>query len=182
MKAKDFDIFEMAQGTTYPKDSVAIYFDQETAYNISQLDERLNSSEKYSLDEKEINKLEKERAELLEKLNESRVYIHAQGVPTTKTQELYKEMDEKYGSDKDNAKVTVAKAKETFTTLALLHLKKAVFSDGTEQDISNWDFDKMQAWLDNIPRENNERIDQLILKLLFMGKNFENIEVNSDFL
>lgn len=175
MEAKTFDIFEMAQGTTYPEDKVAIYFDQATAYKIAQIDAKLNGPEKYIEDTKE---LDKEREKLMKKLNASRVYIHAQGIPTRQITKIIEDVNEELGEDNENP----LRTRKIFVEYALAHLRKAVAEDGSEQSFVGWDYDKMDTWIQSLPQENAQRIDGLILKLIMTSDNFENAEVNSDFL
>lgn len=176
MDAKDFDIFAMQQGTTFPEDSVKVYYDSATAYEIAQLDKQLNSPARYGDDFDEEAVIAKRR-ELKDKLDRSCVTIHMRGVPERKIQELRTEMDSKFGEG-----VFPPERNELFVQgLVALHLQKAVNFDGAEQDLSKANPEEVAVWFMGLPSESQTRLIDLTQKLSVDSRYFEQAEINSDF-
>ncbi len=172
-----FDIFAMAEGTTYPEDSVVIYTDSEAAYKIAKLDEKLNSSFKYSLDQSQQKELEQERAEIKKQFDKSKITVYMRGLPERKVQQIRKEQDAKYGENI----FPEARKEEWQNRLIQAHLQKAVNYKGEEQDLQNQDVDKIAVWYLQLPRESQHRLDQLVADLTLKSNYFENAEITSDF-
>lgn len=172
-----FDIFAMAEGTTYPEDSVDIYTDNDAAYQIAKLDEKINNAYRYSLTAEEQNKLETDRANLKAKLDETRVTVHMQGLPERKLNQIRKEQDAKYGEDL----FPDARKEEWQNRLIQAHLRKAVNAKGEEQDLKDQDVDKVAVWYMQLPKESQNRLDRLVMDLTLKAGYFENAEITTDF-
>lgn len=177
MKASEFDIFEMNKGIIYPEDHVTVYTDMSTAYEIDKLDKVLNSPLKYTVEDPA--KLEEERKELVEKLKSTSIVVHLQGLPDRVVSDIRTKLDAEFGEDV----YPPARLRKWAVWLVAKSLRKAVFTDGTEQDLSKYadDYDKIDTWFHSLPKESQSRIDDMVAGLSLKSNYFENAEITSDF-
>lgn len=171
-----FDIFEYSAGVTHPEDTVDIYMDNATAYNIRKLDQKLNSSHKFQLSDAEIKKLEREAKALRKKLNESKVTVTLRGVPIEKRHKIQKEIDEEFGAKTEST----AKSRKLDAMMFAAHYQKAVNAAG-EEDKTVWDVDKAEQFLQTIPEEAHQRLINMIVDLSYRSDNFEQVETSASF-
>lgn len=177
MKASEFNIFDMSKGVNYPEDHVTVYTDVATAYEIDKIDKILNSPLKYNVEDPEA--LEKDRDKLLEKLKGTSFEVHLQGLPDRVVSDLREELDAEFGSGVNPP----ARLRKFQVWLIAKSLRKAVFTDGTEQDLSEYaeDYDKVDMWFHSLPAEAQKRIDDMVYNLSLTTNYFENAEITSDF-
>ena len=177
MKASEFNIFEMSKGVNYPEDHVTVYTDVATAYEIDKIDNILNSPLKYNVENPDA--LEKDRDKLVKKLKETSFEVHLQGLPDRVVTGIRTKLDSEFGEDV----YPPARLRKWQVWLIAKSLRKAVFADGTEQDLTEYadDYDKVDTWFGSLPKESQTRLDDLVAKLSLTSTYFENAEITSDF-
>ena len=181
MKAKDFDIFDMASGTIYPTDSVTIYFDVASAYEINQLDRKIDSPLRYEFDDQTLASMEEKREELRKKLAESAVTVEMQGIPDFEVQGLRKKLNKEFDVERIDSDLPAEYLHKWQVGLLQKSLRKAVSADGQEQVLSDMDFDRVDTWFAGLPAESKKRLDDLVVRLSIATDYFENAEVTTDF-
>jgi Skp family chaperone for outer membrane proteins len=143
-----FNIVSVLQERAYPKDDVHVYTDEQTAYEASQVKEKINELSK-NADEAvkpEIEKLEKKRDALVKKLDESKYVFVISGISEGAREAAQKTAEEKfpieYDEDKNPFTGEVTKREKEnlerdrfFTNLLWTrHISKIIAPDGAEQE------------------------------------------------
>jgi len=96
-KKGTFSLVDAVKGKANPKDSVEIYLDAETAYELNKLNDQLIGEP----DPEKLEALEAKAAELVEKIKQSKVTIHMRGIDQRET-ELIEEKVRKNYPDEDS--------------------------------------------------------------------------------
>lgn len=111
---ESFSFAEVVQGRGYPKDTVTLYTDEQTAYDISKIDERLaeiKAEQKKILDvevtagyQDEVAQLQAKRAEMYATLAKSGMVFHLQGISDELRDSLLESAREKVKVEYDRDK------------------------------------------------------------------------------
>lgn len=182
MKAKEFNIFDMVSGASYPKDSVTIYFDLASAYEITQIDRKIDSPARFGFDDETLASMEEKRKELRKKMAESAVTVEMRGVPDFKVQALRKKLNKEFGLDElVSGDIPPEFLHKWQVSLLQLSLVKATSADGQEQDLQDQDYDIIDTWFAGLPVESQKRLDDLVARLSLATDYFEKAEVTTDF-
>lgn len=97
-KPGNFNLGEFVKGRGYPQDTVEIYVDVESAYELSKLNDLLIKTE----DEAELAKLEAKAKELADKIMASKLTFKMRGIDQRQV-ELIEEQSRKKFPDEDSA-------------------------------------------------------------------------------
>jgi len=97
-KPGNFNLGEFVKGRGYPQDTVEIYVDVESAYELSKLNDTLVQT----TDEAELTKLEAKAKELSDKIMESKLTFKMRGVDQKQVEAIEESSRKKYQDD-DNA-------------------------------------------------------------------------------
>jgi hypothetical protein len=97
-KPGNFNLGEFVKGRGYPQDTVEIYVDVESAYELSKLNDTLVQT----TDEAELTKLEAKAKELSDKIMESKLTFKMRGVDQKQVEAIEESSRKKY-TDDDNA-------------------------------------------------------------------------------
>jgi hypothetical protein len=97
-KPGNFNLGEFVKGRGYPQDTVEIYVDVESAYELSKLNDTLVQS----TDEAELTKLEAKAKELSDKIMESKLTFKMRGVDQKQVEAIEESSRKKYSED-DNS-------------------------------------------------------------------------------
>jgi hypothetical protein len=97
-KPGNFNLGEFVKGRGYPQDTVEIYVDVESAYELSKLNDTLVQT----TDEAELTKLEAKAKELSDKIMESKLSFKMRGVDQKQVEAIEESSRKKYTED-DNA-------------------------------------------------------------------------------
>ena len=97
-KPGNFNLGEFVKGRGYPQDTVEIYVDVESAYELSKLNDTLVQT----TDESELTKLEAKAKELSDKIMESKLTFKMRGVDQKQVEAIEESSRKKYTED-DNA-------------------------------------------------------------------------------
>lgn len=100
MEEGTFSFAEVAQGRSYPQDTVSIYLDEATAYKIAELEDRANSE----LDSDVVNKIDAEIAELRIVIEKSKYTFKIHGIPLERRDELLERAREQIKPEFDSFK------------------------------------------------------------------------------
>jgi hypothetical protein len=97
-KPGNFNLGEFVKGRGYPQDTVEIYVDVESAYELSKLNDTLVQT----TDESELTKLEAKAKELSDKIMDSKLTFKMRGVDQKQVEAIEESSRKKYTED-DNA-------------------------------------------------------------------------------
>jgi hypothetical protein len=97
-KPGNFNLGEFVKGRGYPQDTVEIYVDVESAYELSKLNDTLVQT----TDDAELTKLEAKAKELSDKIMESKLTFKMRGVDQKQVEAIEESSRKKYQDD-DNA-------------------------------------------------------------------------------
>ena len=143
-----FNIVSVLQNRAYPKDDISIYVDEQTAYEASQIKQKIEELEKNAdvAVKPEIEALEKKRDELVKKLEQSKYVFTISGISEGAREDAQKTSEEKfpveYDEDKNPFTGEVTKREKEnadrdrfFTNLLWTrHITKIVAPNGDEQN------------------------------------------------
>lgn len=179
--AKTFDFYATASGATTPEDTVDVYTDAATAYEISQLEKKINSPWRYQdpSESKEENAsrvadAEKELSELREILKKNKVVFHLKGLLSPAREKIEKRVAADFPDDQNGYNLRLD------SELVAASIVKIVNSEGAE-DTSTWDGDRAEQMIHSIPLESRMRILQKTIDLTLRTNYFESAELNADF-
>jgi hypothetical protein len=100
-KKGTFSLVDAVKGKANPKDSVEIYLDAETAYELNKLNEELTGEP----DPEKHAALEAKAAELVEKIKQSKVTFHMRGIDQRETELIEDKIRKVWGDDGDEVAI-----------------------------------------------------------------------------
>ena len=98
-KPGNFNLGEFVKGRGYPQDTVEVYVDVESAYELSKLNETLVRT----TDEAELEKLEAKAKELSDKILESKLTIKMRGIDQRQVERIEEASRKKFPNEEDAA-------------------------------------------------------------------------------
>lgn len=167
-----FDVLAVAQGRSYPKDTVHVYMDHEAAH-------LLHKGEVLAADLKEgadVDAWDAERKGLIERVKSSAVVFDLQGLSQKAIKAIEDQADAKFGVDDES------EAKNSWRNKAFLaaHIAKVTNVSGAV-DPNPWDADRVEAFEGDAPPEEYAKLFTKMLELTFKAAYFEQVEVSPDF-
>jgi hypothetical protein len=138
-----FDIADMFSGKSYPKDTVTVYTDDATAYELQKLSKEAADAV-VRRDAEEGKRIESEIKELVKKGEASKYVFHLTGVSREMKDNLIKSVDEKFPDETDflnRVKPNAEKADFLENKWWALHVERIIAPNGaarnapTEDDI-----------------------------------------------
>lgn len=191
-----FNIVNVLQDRGYPKTTVRIILDEQSAFDASVLEERLKELDK----EQETTDVKKEKLKLIADIEEARkklvenfYTVHLEGIPEGKREDLYREARKKYPVQYEDASPVQAllqnvqrAEKESPERDALFtdflwqaHIKKIVDPQGNEQ--TEFAYSTIKAMREGFPISATLKINEAIEKLRTATAVFI-METSEDFL
>jgi len=193
-----FNIASVLKDRGYPKMQLTLAMDEQSAYEISAIKEKLGSIDlAYSKKNKPEDVVKQEEVllgkleELKSKVTESSFTFHLEGISEGKRNELYSQAKKKYPLEYEkDIDITTGKMqkveKESFERDSLYtdllwqaYIKKIVSNNGDEQ--SGVSYSDVRAMRDNMPISASARINESIEKLRVASAVFM-LETDEDFL
>jgi hypothetical protein len=147
-KPGTFSIVNVLKDRAFPAETVNVYLDEQSAYDASKIQERIDELAKSSAEE-DINlaqKLSEERDVIISKLEQSRYVFHITGISEGKRNEIQEECLEKFPMEYEESKNPFTgeivkqekenKARDRYFTNALwaASITKIVDPQGNEQE------------------------------------------------
>jgi hypothetical protein len=198
---KTFNIVNVIQERSYPKEAVEIFLDEENSYKASlikekldELDRKIGTKTPSVLQKESRDKLISEMEELTEIISKSRYLFHIRGISEGKRERLISEARKKYpieyersndlssliGSSNEPREKSSPERDQLFTDFLWRdQIEKVVDPDGNEQ--SGLTYSDIRSLRDNLPLSSAAKINRSIEKIrtataLFM------METGEDFL
>lgn len=174
--ATTFDIFAFVEGQGYPEDTVRVYTDQKSVYEIDKLEAAIADE----LDQDRVDELASEVEALTEKVRESSLVFSLRGIPTPVLLDVEKRLDAKYGEQGEgevNRERHINRMSE-LVALSILHVEN---NDGAK-DTRQWDKDTMQKLFETLPNGQGAKLIDAAIELTLRARTFENYTVTPDFL
>lgn len=131
---KTLDLGAVLAGVAYPKDTVEVWLDEATAYEISKADKAIKRAELMG-DAELVEKLEEQREKLVELGASSRLVFHLTGVSRRVKEDILSKTDEKFKPEYSimGTRMPNRQADEYHANLRwAVHVEKFVASDGSE--------------------------------------------------
>lgn len=174
---RTFDIFEVAQGRSYPQDIIDIYTDQDAAFHAARLDTKIATEN----DADVVNELDAERKVLLEKVKVSRLTFHLKGLSQKAIRAVEIQADAKFGEGdvKDDKPHTEKIRWRNFAFLAA-HIA-AVYNARDERDSRVWTSEDVLSLAELLPEESFNKLMVAMQDLTFQAAYFEQATVSPDF-
>ena len=170
-----FNITDFAKGRAYPQDTVTVYVDVDSAYELSKINEQIADA---GLDETEkIASLEEKAKELADKIVKSRLIFHMRGVNqeiieniTKKCNEVFPPQKNAYGQEESSTEWM----QEWTCSLVAANIVKIENADGEfdERVFSSKDVNEFRKYL---PREVWELIVDKMQKLTLASAYFKGL-------
>ena len=175
---RTFDIFEVAQGRSYPQDVVDVYLDLDAAFQAAKVEKQIAVEP----DTEVVTTLEVERKALLEKVKASRLTFHLKGLSQKAVRAIEVQADSKFGTDELNKEGKPFNEKILWRNYAWLasHIA-AVYNAKDERDERVWTSEDVLNLVELIPEESSNKLMKAMQDLTFRALYFEQAEVSPDF-
>lgn len=180
---KTLDLGELLAGISYPKDTVEVWLDEATAYEISKADAAIKRAELMG-DAELVSKLETEREKLVELGASSRLVFHLTGVSRKVKDDIITKTDEKFKPEYSfmGTRVPNREADDYHANLRwAVHIEKFVAADGSELVAPGPE--SIEKFRDVAPAPATEAIEKAITNLSEGAKSgFESLAQEHAFL
>lgn len=172
LNPETFDAIAVAQGRSYPKDTVHVYMDHEAAHLLHKGEEDISRT----LDKDAVAAWEQERKALVERVKGSALIFELQGLSQKAIKAIEDQADAKFGMDDDTA------GKNDWRNKAFLaaHIARVTNAAGAT-DPNQWDAERVEEFEGVAPQEEYGKLFTKMLELTFKAAYFEQVEVSPDF-
>ena len=171
--ATTFDLFAFVEGQGYPEDSVRVYTDQKSVYEIGKLETEM-SNEK---DSDRVDALDVSVKALTEKVRDSSLVFNLRGVPTPIVLDVEKKMDAKYGEESDDNRERHIERMSELVALSILDVEN---HEGAK-DTRKWDKETIEKLFETLPNGQGAKLIDAVIELTLRARTFENYTVTPDF-
>lgn len=170
--ASTFDLFDFISGVAYPEDSVRVYTDRKSVYDLDKLETAISNER----DSARADELDAEAAALKESIRSSSLTFHLKGLPAPVVQDVDKRVDAKYG---ETGPVNERNQYRVAELLAL-HITSVEKADGAKDERA-WDADAASLILNSLPDSQAGKLINGVVELTLKSHQFEEYEVTPDF-
>jgi len=136
-----FKLEDVIKGFGFPQDTVEVYLDSESAYELSKLNDELIEES----DPVEIERLEAEAAALSEKILKSKLVFHMRGIDQGQIEKIEKQS--RLNQEDEDAWIM-----DYFTALTAANVQKVEMADGSV-DESVFTIEDARSWRELMPAE-----------------------------
>lgn len=158
-----FKLEDVIKGFGYPQDTVEVYLDSESAYELSKLNDELMGE----IDPAEIERLEAEAAILSDKILKSKLIFHMRGIDQGQVEKLEKQA-------RLNQETEDSWIMDYFTALVAANVQKVELADGSV-DESVFTIEDARSWRETIPAEAWESLLATMQKLTLASGYFKGL-------
>lgn len=173
LDAKTFSVLDAVQGRSYPTDKVTVYTDADSIYRLSLLEEKANST----LDQGEVDEIEKQIAELKEEITKSGLTFHMRGFSPGVRQSLFKEAEAKFEVE------DVRESLEAISWLTNRVIAESIIrveNAAGALDERRWNVEDVENISNFLITQEFDKLNELASSLSFKALKFDN-DVTPDF-